>query len=461
MNKSTPTQTVRDLKVALPLKIRYIRDWLNGSTVNTGDHWVEIQAFSSGVNVARGKPVSTSPNFSTNGGYLSSNVVTNGDTNSANWFGTDPEDGKPVYVQVDLQQEYELENVRIWHYYDDRRTYHRVKTDISTDGNAWYTIFDSEISGEYAETSGGKNHIISLLDNISPDYYDNTPDTMVQNPSIKFEKARIMLDWESPTSEDITGIVIRKCEGRQPIDAEDGDLVFETEDLSITSVKDRSFEPMKEYFYTIYTYDSEGNFYQGSPLNIVARLDSEGDALGRYFMHDKEKNILYYDELDNTWVDITEDFTIDHIDVYGSNMLPYGAIKLVNEGTVVKYVSRVVEDISYNIVAQPLKNVIYNINDTNITDKTIIDLQIDGTDEVQILVSIDSGETYKYFNGSEWVNYNDNLIGMSIETTNTLTRNIWKKLNYKDSIRLGFIVDSTDYDNVDKVKSVKLRTINK
>jgi len=26
-------------------KVRYIRDWLNGSTSNTGNHWVEIQAF--------------------------------------------------------------------------------------------------------------------------------------------------------------------------------------------------------------------------------------------------------------------------------------------------------------------------------------------------------------------------------------------------------------------------------
>lgn len=26
-------------------KVRYIRDWLNGSTANTGNHWVEIQAY--------------------------------------------------------------------------------------------------------------------------------------------------------------------------------------------------------------------------------------------------------------------------------------------------------------------------------------------------------------------------------------------------------------------------------
>jgi len=26
-------------------KVRYIRDWLNGSTSNTSDHWVEIQAY--------------------------------------------------------------------------------------------------------------------------------------------------------------------------------------------------------------------------------------------------------------------------------------------------------------------------------------------------------------------------------------------------------------------------------
>lgn len=28
-----------------PRRVRYIRDWLNGSTQNTGNHWIEIQAF--------------------------------------------------------------------------------------------------------------------------------------------------------------------------------------------------------------------------------------------------------------------------------------------------------------------------------------------------------------------------------------------------------------------------------
>ncbi len=40
----------------IPAKIRYIRDYLNGSNINNGNHWVEIQAFDySGNNVAFSK----------------------------------------------------------------------------------------------------------------------------------------------------------------------------------------------------------------------------------------------------------------------------------------------------------------------------------------------------------------------------------------------------------------------
>ena len=42
----TYVETASGKEIAFPTKrVRYIRDWLNGSTINTGNHWVEIQAF--------------------------------------------------------------------------------------------------------------------------------------------------------------------------------------------------------------------------------------------------------------------------------------------------------------------------------------------------------------------------------------------------------------------------------
>ena len=41
-----------------PRNIRYIRDWSNGSSINDGNHWVEIKALNrAGVNIASGKTV--------------------------------------------------------------------------------------------------------------------------------------------------------------------------------------------------------------------------------------------------------------------------------------------------------------------------------------------------------------------------------------------------------------------
>jgi hypothetical protein len=48
--------------------------------------------------------------------------------------------------------------VKVWHYANDGRTYHNTKTQVSADGVTWVTVFDSAVSGEYAETSAGKTH---------------------------------------------------------------------------------------------------------------------------------------------------------------------------------------------------------------------------------------------------------------------------------------------------------------
>jgi hypothetical protein len=56
----------------------------------------------------------------------------------------------------DLGAIYNIEYVQIWHYYADGRTYHNNKTEVSRDGANWITIFDTDVSGEYAETSTGR-----------------------------------------------------------------------------------------------------------------------------------------------------------------------------------------------------------------------------------------------------------------------------------------------------------------
>jgi hypothetical protein len=60
------------------------------------------------------------------------------------------------YVQVDLGTVFTLDRIRVWHYANDGRTYQDTKTQVSSDGVSWFTVFDSAVSGEYPETAAGK-----------------------------------------------------------------------------------------------------------------------------------------------------------------------------------------------------------------------------------------------------------------------------------------------------------------
>jgi chromosome segregation ATPase len=126
-------------------KIRYIRDYLNGSSANTSNHWIEIQAIVDGQNVAQGKAVTAS------NGQSSLGVITDGNKTSYVNVGSGL-----TWVQVDLGQVHEnVEYLHIWHYYADGRTYNDTKTQVSEDGVIWRTLFDSSVTGKYKETSDG------------------------------------------------------------------------------------------------------------------------------------------------------------------------------------------------------------------------------------------------------------------------------------------------------------------
>lgn len=59
---------------------------------------------------------------------------------------------------VDLGELKQVNNVSVWHYWSDYRTYHQTKTEVSEDNINWYTVFDSVVDGEYRETPDGKVH---------------------------------------------------------------------------------------------------------------------------------------------------------------------------------------------------------------------------------------------------------------------------------------------------------------
>lgn len=59
-------------------------------------------------------------------------------------------------AMVTLPSVQDVSAVKVWHYYADNRTYYATKTEVSDDGVAWTTVFDSAVSGTYQEGPTGK-----------------------------------------------------------------------------------------------------------------------------------------------------------------------------------------------------------------------------------------------------------------------------------------------------------------
>jgi len=64
-------------------------------------------------------------------------------------------DGNNVTMTLDLGDVYGVDEINVWHYFSDGRTYVDLLLEVSKDGIYWETIFDGP---PYAETSSGKSH---------------------------------------------------------------------------------------------------------------------------------------------------------------------------------------------------------------------------------------------------------------------------------------------------------------
>jgi len=113
--------------------VRYIRATANGSTSNTSTHVVELQAFDdTSTNVALNKTVTgDTPN------RLALSNIVDGDTNSSNYVGLN--DGKRSFT-VDLGQEYDILDIRLFRYSLDNRSYYEDQIEVSVDNSTWYTV---------------------------------------------------------------------------------------------------------------------------------------------------------------------------------------------------------------------------------------------------------------------------------------------------------------------------------
>ncbi|MBU3109333.1 phage tail spike protein [Clostridium gasigenes] len=132
---------------------RYIRDWLNGSNANPGNHWCELEVLVGATNIARGKV----PTGST--GMTTPEVLTDGNISSAPYVSCGT--GAWHWLQLDLGSERkDIDMIRTFHYWVDGRQYNH-KLQISRDGVIWQDLYNSDVSGTYVETANGRSYIIN------------------------------------------------------------------------------------------------------------------------------------------------------------------------------------------------------------------------------------------------------------------------------------------------------------
>lgn len=127
--------------------VRYIKSCVNGSTVSVNNHWLELQAIYNGTNVAYGKTVTGT--VAENSSYPYSRI-TDGDITTTNY--AQAGSSGLQCITVDLTQPYDLDEIALWRYWADGRTYYNNTTYVSDDNSTW-----TEIINEYSpETSQGK-----------------------------------------------------------------------------------------------------------------------------------------------------------------------------------------------------------------------------------------------------------------------------------------------------------------
>ena len=137
--------------------VRYVKDCVNGSTSNTSNHWVEIQAIKNGVNIAYNKTV-TGTSASINNTTKSYSYIVDGrldNVTGSSGYAESTSLGNQC-VTIDLGRAYDLDEVAVWHYYADGRKYHDNITSVSSNNTNWTEIRNETKTGETPETVNGK-----------------------------------------------------------------------------------------------------------------------------------------------------------------------------------------------------------------------------------------------------------------------------------------------------------------
>lgn len=140
--------------------VRYIKNCINYNTVNNYNHWIEIQSIKDGKNVAKGKTPTGTTEEQSSRPY---SRITDGNINYVYYSGPSSQTNNQC-ITVDLESTYDLDEVAVWNYFEDQRSYYDNKTYVSSDNSSWTEV----INDATVETSNG--HRINAYTDVNNGY---------------------------------------------------------------------------------------------------------------------------------------------------------------------------------------------------------------------------------------------------------------------------------------------------
>ena len=118
--------------------VRYIKDCVSYNTATSSNHWIEIQAIKDGVNIAKGKTVTGSATQNSSYPYTR---ITDGDITYSNYAAVSS-NATNQCVTVDLGKTYDLDELAVWNYFGDSRSYYDSVTSVSSDNKTFIQVID-------------------------------------------------------------------------------------------------------------------------------------------------------------------------------------------------------------------------------------------------------------------------------------------------------------------------------
>ena len=178
---------------------RWVRCYMQGNTVNSGNHIVQVQVWSNGTNLALGKiPYS-------NGVLDNPGRMTDGNLDTYSYAELYP--NGDVYWEIDLGDEYPIDDITLWNYYGDSRRYNYV---LVTYDHNWEQlgVYNTWVGGTYVETSSGKNFVLN-----SSTVNNNLAQIDIKADSIKLKVDAVESDLKNnyPTRTQMNSAITQKA----------------------------------------------------------------------------------------------------------------------------------------------------------------------------------------------------------------------------------------------------------